>query len=165
MFSFEFCEIFRNSYFVKHQQTTTLDCWSFLIHSLKNAQIRSLFWSVFSCIRSKYVYLSVFSLNAGKNGPEKTPYLDTFHVVIVYERSHVSWHQIVAALLENLQQPANFESAWNVKSTTGFSCISLLYPIVSSFFFLISYSLFMMTHINRFCLPNTHLPKIASNKW
>ena len=103
VFSFEFCEIFRNSYFVKYQQTTTLDCWSFLIHSLKSVRIRSFFWSVFSCIRSEYVYLSVFSLNAGKNGPEKTPYLDTFHVVIVYERSHGSWHQIVAALLENLQ--------------------------------------------------------------
>ena len=27
------------------------------------------------------LYLSVFSPNAGKNGPEKTPYLDTFHAV------------------------------------------------------------------------------------
>ena len=26
-------------------------------------------------------YLSVFSPNVGKYGPEKTPYLDTFHVV------------------------------------------------------------------------------------
>ena len=103
MFSFEFCKIFRNSYFVKHQQTATLDCWSFLIHCLKSVQIRSFFWSVFSRIQTEYVYLSVFSLNAGKNGPEKTAYLDTFHVVIVYKRSHGSWHQIVAALLENLQ--------------------------------------------------------------
>ena len=103
MFSFEFCKIFRNSYFVKHQQTATLDCWSFLIHCLKSVQIRSFFWSVLSRIQIEYVYLSVFSLNAGKNGPEKTAYLDTFHVVIVYKRSHGSWHQIVAALLENLQ--------------------------------------------------------------
>ena len=164
MFSFEVCEIFRNSYFVKHQQTTTLDCWSFLIHSLKNAQIRSLFWSVFSCIRSKYVYLSVFSLNAGKNGPEKTPHLDTFHVVIVYERSHVSWHQIVAALLENLQH----QKFWKCLECKKHYRIQLYFAIVSNciqLFFLISYSLFMMAHINRFCLPNTHLPKIASNKW
>ena len=28
-------------------------------------------------------YLSVFSPNSGKYGPEKTPYLDTFHGVIV----------------------------------------------------------------------------------
>ena len=27
-------------------------------------------------------YFSVFSPNTGKYGPEKTPYLDTFHVVI-----------------------------------------------------------------------------------
>ena len=26
-------------------------------------------------------YLSVFGPNAGKDGPEKTPYLDTFHAV------------------------------------------------------------------------------------
>ena len=26
-------------------------------------------------------YLSLFSPNMGKNGPEKTPYLDTFHAV------------------------------------------------------------------------------------
>ena len=26
-------------------------------------------------------YLSVFSANAGKYGPEKTPYLDTFHTM------------------------------------------------------------------------------------
>ena len=28
-------------------------------------------------------YFPVFSLNAGKYGPEKTPYLDTFHTVPV----------------------------------------------------------------------------------
>ena len=28
-------------------------------------------------------YLSIFSPNAGKYGPEKTPYLDTFHKVLV----------------------------------------------------------------------------------
>ena len=27
-------------------------------------------------------YLSVFSPNVGKHGPEKTPYLDTFHTVL-----------------------------------------------------------------------------------
>ena len=30
-------------------------------------------------------YLSVFSPNAGKYGPEKTPYLDTFHAVNVID--------------------------------------------------------------------------------
>ena len=32
-------------------------------------------------IRRDTLYLSVFSPNAGKYGPEKTPYLDTFHTV------------------------------------------------------------------------------------
>ena len=31
-------------------------------------------------------YLSVFSQNAGKYEPEKTPYLDTFHAVTVLEQ-------------------------------------------------------------------------------
>ena len=34
-------------------------------------------------IRRLTEYISVFSPNAGKYGPEKTPYLDTFHAVIV----------------------------------------------------------------------------------
>ena len=40
------------------------------IHCVKSVQIRSFFWSVFSHIRTEY-------------GPEKTPYLDTFHAVII----------------------------------------------------------------------------------
>ena len=42
-----------------------------LNHCVKSVQIRSFFWSV-------------FIPNAGKYGPEKTPYLDTFHVVNDY---------------------------------------------------------------------------------
>ena len=34
-------------------------------------------------IRRDTKYLSVFSPNAGKYGPEKTPYLDTFHTVLL----------------------------------------------------------------------------------
>ena len=52
----------------------SLNCWSkkpFAIHCVKSVQIRSYFWSVFSCIRTEY-------------GPEKTPYLDTFNAVIFY---------------------------------------------------------------------------------
>ena len=33
------------------------------------------------CIRRDTSYLSVFNPNAGKYGPEKTPYLNTFHAV------------------------------------------------------------------------------------
>ena len=44
--------------------------WLTLIsyHCVKSVQIRSFLWSVFSRIRTEY-------------GPEKTPYLDTFHDV------------------------------------------------------------------------------------
>ena len=35
-------------------------------------------------IRSFLVFSGVFILNAGKHGPEKTPYLDTFQAVVVY---------------------------------------------------------------------------------
>ena len=34
-------------------------------------------------IQRDTLYLSVFSPNAGKYGPEKTPYLDTSHAVII----------------------------------------------------------------------------------
>ena len=40
-------------------------------------------------ISEKYAdteYLSVFSPNAGKYGPEKTSYLDTFHTVVCTEK-------------------------------------------------------------------------------
>ena len=49
----------------------------YYIHCVKSVQIRSIFWSVFSHIRTE------FSPNAGKYGPEKTLYLDTFHAVII----------------------------------------------------------------------------------
>ena len=69
-------------------------------HCVKSVQIRSFFWSVFSRIQTEYreirsislysvrmrentEYLSVFTPNAGKYGPKKTPYLDTFHAVPV----------------------------------------------------------------------------------
>ena len=59
------------------------------IRFVKSVQTRIFFWSVFSCIRTEYRVFSpntgkyrVFSPNTGKYGPEKTPYLDTFHAVI-----------------------------------------------------------------------------------
>ena len=36
-------------------------------------------------------YLSVFSQNAGKYGPEKTPYLDNFHAVHFLQLNHLPW--------------------------------------------------------------------------
>ena len=43
------------------------DLEQYKIHSVKNAQIWSFFWSVFSCIRTEY----------RKYGSEKTAYLDS----------------------------------------------------------------------------------------
>ena len=89
------CCIFSEHLFLR---TILTDCiWvipSFsLIHCVKSVQIRNFFWSVFPAFgqnTERYTpylsvftpYLSVFSPNARKYGPEKTPYLDTFHAVI-----------------------------------------------------------------------------------
>ena len=42
------------------------------------------FMSVFSRIRTEYGEIRSFSPNTGKLGPKNTPYLDTFHAVLVY---------------------------------------------------------------------------------
>ena len=57
----------------------TLDKYEYL-NRVRSVQIRSNFWSVFSRIWTEYV----FSPNTGKYGPEITPYLDTFHAVLIY---------------------------------------------------------------------------------
>ena len=53
----------------------------------KSVQIRSFFFLVGIFLHSDWIrrdtpHLSVFSPSAGKYGPEKTPYLNTFHVVV-----------------------------------------------------------------------------------
>ena len=42
-------------------------------------------------IRRDKKYLSIFSPNAGKYRPEKTPYLDTFHAVGVFPSNYPWW--------------------------------------------------------------------------
>ena len=61
---------------------------------VRNFCLSIYFITILQCVKSaKYgvisgpyytKYLSVFSPNAGKYGPEITPYLDTFHAVISY---------------------------------------------------------------------------------
>ena len=51
----------------------------FQLHCVRRVQLRSLFGSVFYRIWIEYV----FSPNKGKYGPEKTPYLDTSHAVLM----------------------------------------------------------------------------------
>ena len=51
-----------------HNLTITKSKNAYSTHCVISVQIRSFFWSV-------------FSRNTGKYGPERTPYLETFHVV------------------------------------------------------------------------------------
>ena len=46
------------------------------------------YFTVFGLNTERYLYLSVFSPNTGKYGPEITPYLDTFHAVYVLLRKN-----------------------------------------------------------------------------
>ena len=57
--------------------TNSISLFFQTFHCVKSIQIRSYFWSLFSCIQTPY--LSLFSPNTGKYGLEITPYLDTFH--------------------------------------------------------------------------------------
>ena len=50
------------------------------VHCVKSVQIWSYFWSVLSCIQTKY----------RKYGPEITPYLDTFYAVVVHRTRSIS---------------------------------------------------------------------------
>ena len=59
-----------------------------IIHCVKSVQMGGFFWSVFSLI---WTFPS-FSPNAGKYGPEKTPYLDTFHAVFMLEKGKHDIH-------------------------------------------------------------------------
>ena len=49
-------------------------------------------------IRRDTSHLSVFSPNTGKCGPEKTPYLDTFHAVYAIFECNIFDHQIISSL-------------------------------------------------------------------
>ena len=83
----------KNSYFPKRNLPVSLMfglCFIFLQeyqkHCVKSVQIRSFICSTFSHIQTPTDtwYFSVFSPNAEKYGPEKTPSLDTFHAVKVW---------------------------------------------------------------------------------
>ena len=57
---------------------------------------------------SKYVvfsgsYFSVFSPNTEKYGPEKTPYLDTFHTAVAYSSFYIHSHLNRKVALHNIE--------------------------------------------------------------
>ena len=91
-------------------------------YCVKSVQIKSFFWSVFSSIWTKYgeiQYLSKFSPNRGKYGPEKTPSLNTFHTVYISKsHSHAQPSFTCSKLtLETLEQGANNIFEVNNKDT------------------------------------------------
>ena len=65
------------------QFSETMKSWT--THCVKSVQIRSYFWSLFSCIRTEYGDLR--SPSKEKYEPEITPYLDNFQAVTFSNRS------------------------------------------------------------------------------
>ena len=66
------------------------------------------FWSVFSAFvlnTTDTSYLSVFSSNAGKYEPQKTPYLNTFHavkvVISLLSTRYLRYYKIINILEKN----------------------------------------------------------------
>ena len=70
----DFTKVMANEQKQRKTSTARPPCPRF--HCVKSVQIRSFFWSAFSCIRTE-------CRNTGKYGPERTPYLDTLPVVFV----------------------------------------------------------------------------------
>ena len=64
-------------WFMKDVLRTQTDIYD-ATHWVKSVQIRSFFWSVFSCIQSEY----------RKIRTRKNPYLNTFHTVTIWENSY-----------------------------------------------------------------------------
>ena len=90
--------------------------WS--MHCVKSVQIRSYFWSVFSCIQTGYGDVltgygdtEIFSPNTGKYRPEITPYLDTFHTVMEILYLH-DCQRISRAIPEYFRKNSK-QSLWN----------------------------------------------------
>ena len=73
------------------------------LYCVKSVQIRHFFLSYFTWIQ-RDTYLSVFGPNTVEYGPEETPYLDTFHVVL-YIRESVQFYKKVWKMLFSLPQP------------------------------------------------------------
>ena len=84
--------IFNIVHFVEISASSNQRC-TLIISALHRFQIRlalrALIRGNMHCVKSVKIrsfsgpYFPVFSLNTGKYGPEKTPYLDTFHAVTI----------------------------------------------------------------------------------
>ena len=58
---------------------------------MKSFQIQGFSWSVFSRIWTQYFVSLRIQSNCGKNGPEKTSYLDIFHAVKTMYQFELIW--------------------------------------------------------------------------
>ena len=108
-------------------------------HCVKCVQMQSFFSSVFSRIRTKdrdTKYLSVFSLNAGKYGPEKTPYLDTFHAVtrilkfIMFHSDNINSAKMFKRILRKIEWDSIDKLVYDTRANF---CRSYLLHIQSKF--------------------------------
>ena len=97
---------------------------SIAIHCVKSVHIRSFFRSVFSRIWTEYGEI-LFSPKAGKYGPEKTPYLGTFHtmtifpIIIITILNSYSYFDLIFLLLLIFMEIRPFLDVFQVISTIG----------------------------------------------
>ena len=84
--------------------STTVGPYFLNLHCVKSVRIRSFFWSVFP----------LFGLNTGKYGAEKTPYLDTFHAVLI--NKHFQPHHKFSKIFSRNNMKVSFSCIPNMKS-------------------------------------------------
>ena len=104
-------------------------------HCAKSVQIRSYFWSVFSCIRIEYGNLLC-----------KSPYLDTFHAVnymILVCRDEIQCVQSEQKSLHDYMRKSNFVLARR-NSFSPDTCLDLFIFFCFSYSFIIFFCLLLL---------------------
>ena len=82
-----------------------------MLHCVKSVQIRSYFGSVFSCIRTEY-------------GPEITPYLNTFHTMLIKDSVTIRGRLQISLLISRNLSKLTFIPPRNDQKTVDFLMIS-----------------------------------------
>ena len=86
----------------------------------KNSCVLGTVWKVSQCWVSYGLYFPVFRLNAGKYGPEKTPYFDAFHAVGKY--CLIQWNIIEKIIISFLSRSSqkSVQRLIKVKTNLGY---------------------------------------------